>query len=165
MNKLLYFTCPTDQLEPVINNEIEYENYYFNSLGNSATFDSDLLIHLKKLITSKSINKIYFVLSTDNRIVLDALGNQKYSSITGLNQFYYHIKMHQENAKDLWQERYSQLLVFSYHLNSKITELKQGLQDLLSVELDINGKIYDIRKKDFIRIHSELFCLKYANFN
>jgi len=111
MDKLLYFTCPTDRLEPIINDAFEQENYFFSSLGNSTVFDDDLLEHLKEMITTKKIKEISFVLSKDNRIVRDALGSQDYSEINGLNNFYCQIKMHTENAKAFWQSRCSQFLI------------------------------------------------------
>lgn len=165
MNKLLYFTCPTDRLELVINSKFKQENYYFTSLGNSTLFDDDLLKQLKKIILSKEINKISFVLSNDNQILADALGSQNYSTISGLNSFYCQIKIYKENAKALWQERYKQLLVLSYHLNNKINELKSGLNNMFTNELLINGKIYNRQKNVFCNIHSELLCLGYDNFN
>jgi len=165
MNKLLYFTCPTDRLEPVINNTFKQENYYYTSLGNSTPFDDDLLKQLKKIIVTKEINKISFVLSNDNKILADALGSQNYSTIKGLNNFYYQIKMYKENAKALWRGRYNQLLILSYHLNNKINELKCGLNDVLTEELLINGEIYNRQKNVFCNIHSELLCLGYESFN
>ena len=47
MLKHLYFICPTDFLEGVIENVFKQINYYYTSLGNSITFDKDSVKQLK----------------------------------------------------------------------------------------------------------------------
>lgn len=55
MQKHLYFICPTDHLETVINNTFKQENYYCNSLGNSIKFDSEMVGQINVLIETKNI--------------------------------------------------------------------------------------------------------------
>jgi len=88
MKQCLYFICPTDYLETIIERTFDQENYFYSSLGNSVIFTKDELSEIKKLICSKGIREISFVLADDNPIVLDALANQNFSDIRGLKKFY-----------------------------------------------------------------------------
>ncbi len=67
MQKHLYFICPTDYLETVIEASFLEENYFLTSLGNSLRLDSETLGEINGFIESKNINEITFVLSEDNR--------------------------------------------------------------------------------------------------
>ncbi|MFT4761961.1 MAG: hypothetical protein ACI9XO_001046 [Paraglaciecola sp.] len=165
MKKCLYFICPTDFLETVINGAFNQENYYLSSLGNSITFDNQILKETKKLIREKNIDELIFVLSNENRIVLDALRNQHFSMIRGLNKFYKQVVWQQEQIERSWQTRNPQLLTFSYHLNNKIRELKHGLKDLTKDQIKISGKIYNNRKHVFSKIYPDSICMDDSNLN
>lgn len=43
MHKCLYLVCPTDCLEPIINNTFKQEHYFYTSLGNAFVADSETL--------------------------------------------------------------------------------------------------------------------------
>ena len=161
----LYFICPTDFLESVINKSFQDEKYYYSTLGNSINFDNKVLKNTKKLIETKNIRAIYFVLSSDNRIVFDALGNQDYSRIKGLNVFYDQVIKQKETVELSWQAWNSDFLILSYYLNHKISELKQGMGDRMNDQLIIKGKIYNKEEKAFIDIYPDLMCLEYASLN
>ena len=165
MKKLLYFICPTDGLEPIINNRFKQENYYYSSLGNSIAFDGNVVEQLKKLISTRNIGAIAFVLSSDNRIVLDALGKQNFSDVTGLNNFYTQITRQKEYSEISWQTWNRQFSVLSYHLNQKIKELKGALNEATTNQLEISGKIYNRREHKFNEIHSDLICMEYLSLN
>ena len=124
MKRSLYFICPTDYMEPIINGAFKKESYFYNSLGNSVSFNKQVLCETRKLIREKNINELSFVLSSDNRIVLDVLRNQHFSYITGLNNFYNQVVEQREQIEISWQTKSPRFLVFSYHLNKKIKELK-----------------------------------------
>lgn len=156
MPKRLFFICPTDCLEPVINRVFKDENYFCTSLGNSIAFDKDVIEKLEELIFSKDIREISFVLSSDNRIVLDALGNQDFSEVKGLNNFYNQIKR---------VGKYSEVPTLSYHLNRKIKELKLGLDGLFFDQLIISGKIYNRQENIFNDIYSDLISVEYFSLN
>ncbi|MEW7278582.1 hypothetical protein ABW636_08300 [Aquimarina sp. 2201CG1-2-11] len=166
MKKILYFICPTDYLEPIINNTFKQENYYYSSLGNSTSFDNNLLEQTKNIIKTKKINEISFVLSNDNRIVLDALEDQCYAEILCLKSLHDQILEQKKHSKISWQTWNDQYLILSAFLNSKIKELKLGLADLLSVDqIKINGSVYNRQKHVFKDIYSDLIIMGYPGFN
>ncbi len=166
MRKQLYFTCPTDCLEPIINDTFKQENFYCTSLGNSLSFNVQVVSQIKKLIITNEIKEISFVLSIDNRIVLDALRKQDFSEVQGLSDFYGKMTKNKKHSEASWQK--SDLhMVLSYHLNSKIKELKHGLDanDLSVDQLKITGKIYNRKANTFDHIYSDLICLEYLSLN
>ena len=73
MNETLFLVCPSDCLEARINKQYTTVNYFYTSLGNSFNIDQGALKNIQELITNHSIKNIYFVLSSDNRFILDAL--------------------------------------------------------------------------------------------
>lgn len=165
MQKHFYFICPTDHIEPVINDTFKQENYYFTSLGNSIVFDSDVVEYLNELLQARNIRNISFVLSDNNRIVSDALEQKDYSRITGLNGFYDQIARQRDHSEEVWQTYNRQLLILSYHLNSKIKELRQELECLSIDPPEINGKIYNRHEKVFSTIYSDLICRDHISVN
>lgn len=156
MRKCLYFICPTDCLETIIEKSFHQENYFFSSLGNSVCFSNNELRLTRNLIQSKKIKEITFVLSDENHIVMDALGDQDYLNITGLNNFYDKVIMQNDRLALSWQTLNPQFLMLSYFLNNKIKELKNGLSDCIAEQLNITGKIYNKVKNSFDDIYTEL---------
>jgi len=136
-----------DCLETIINGKFRQENYYFSSLGNSVSFNKNVLKETRKLIREKNIREISFVLSSDNRIVMDAYGNQDFSNIRGLNKFYTKVIEQKEQVETLWQTWNPKSLMLSYYLNDKIKELRAGLHDMTDNQFKISGKIYDKQQK------------------
>jgi len=162
MKNTLYFICPTDGLETVINAAFPSQNYFYTSLGNSIVFDQEMLRQTKRLIHKREISNITFVLSAGNRIVLDALNGRDYLDVMGLDYFYFQINQQQEKTKLSWQTPTSSFLLFSYYLNDKIKELQAGLPE---ISLKISGKIYDQHQGIFKEIYPDLVCMDYVNFN
>ncbi|MFK8008026.1 MAG: hypothetical protein AB8H03_16835 [Saprospiraceae bacterium] len=156
MKSCLYFICPTDSLESVIENAFHQENYFYSSLGNSISFTNKDLNQIKKLICSKGIRKIVFVLSDDNQIVLDALGKQVFSDIRGLKKIYNQVLLQKEYLEMSWQIQNPQFLILSSFLNEKIEKLKDGLSDLMIGEITISGKVYSKERYKFKDIYSDL---------
>ncbi|MEO1257238.1 MAG: hypothetical protein AAFZ15_00515 [Bacteroidota bacterium] len=165
MQKHLYFVCPSDYLETVIDKTFRQENYYCTSLGNSMVFDLDTVEEIIKLLKSKNINEVSFVLSDDNSIVQDALEKQDFSGITVLNDFYDKIIAHQEHSEVSWQICNRKFLILSYHLNNKIKELKLGLKTIYFNGLKINGLIYKRQENIFQDIYSDLICREFFYLN
>ena len=161
----LNFICPTDCLEPIINDAFTQENYYYSSLGNSITFDSKVVYQLEKLIRKRNIKEISFVLSSDNRIVLDALGNQDFSDVRGLGNFYKKVILQKEQIGLTWKIWDRPSLLLSYHLNKKIRELKLELNDYAIDQLSISGKIYNRQEDLFTDIYPDVVCMDYASVN
>ena len=88
LNKMfnkLYFICPTDNIESIINSKLNDNNFYITSLANSITFNYDFIKELHSIIESKKISEITFVLSDDNKLINDALENKKFKNIRSLN--------------------------------------------------------------------------------
>ncbi|MBW1298228.1 hypothetical protein [Aquimarina litoralis] len=159
MKKHLYFLCPTDYLEPVINKTFDQENYYYNSLGNSITFDSEMVGQINRLVQTNDIKEITFALSDNNHIIRDAISNRDFIDIRGLEEFYSHILNQKLNSEILWQTDQDYFLVFSYHLNKKISELQLALNVLHNTPVKISGKIYSKDKNIFEDIYSDLVCV------
>ena len=88
MNKL-FLVCPTDFLESKIN-EVNYNsnNYFYTSLGNSLNTDLKTLLHIKEILNKHSIDEVHFVLSSSNKIILDALKGQSFSRIRNMDNYY-----------------------------------------------------------------------------
>lgn len=128
-------------------------------------FDAIMLGKIKELILTNNIREISFILANDNRIVLDALGNQNFSDISGLNNFYNHIIRKKEHSEVSWKTLDHQFLILSYHLNGKIKELKLGLNDSSFDQLKITGKIYNRQENHFNDIYPDLICLECFHLN
>lgn len=159
MKKHLYFLCPTDYLEPIINSTFREENYYYSSLGNSITFDSEMVGQINRLIRKYDIREITFALSDNNRIIKDAIKNRHFIHIKGLNDFYNQINKQKQHSDILWQTDYPYFSVFSYHLNKKINELQFALNTIYNIPIKITGKIYIKEEGVFKNIYSDLVCV------
>ncbi|MBQ4821850.1 hypothetical protein [Aquimarina sp. MMG016] len=160
MQKRLYFICPTDHLESVINKAFKQENYYCTSLGNSIRFTSEMVGQINALITTKEIKEITFVLSSNNHIITDALKNHDFMNIRGLANFYNEIHKQKLHSEVLWQTNHRQFLILSYYLNMKIKELHFELSNLSCIPVKINGKIYSREENVFKNIYSDLICIE-----
>ena len=121
MQKRFYLICPMDFIEHNINKTFRYENYFYTSLGNSFNHYSKTIEYIRGIIKKHKIKEIYFVLSTDNMIVLDALGSQKTSKIRKLHNFYNDIKSQKQLSNLLFKENDNQFTILSFYLNKKIT--------------------------------------------
>ena len=161
----LYFICPTDYLEPIINARFKHKNYYYSSLGNSVVFDKDTINQIEVLITKYTINEISFVLSINNAMILDALGGQGFSQTKGLHGFYDDVIRQKERSKVSWQNQNNQFTILSYYLNKKIKELQLELNTLFFSGIRINGKIYDSQGNVFKEICPDLICKEYFSLN
>lgn len=160
MHRTLFLLCPTDYLESTINREFNQENYFYSSLGNSFVMDSETLESIKALIKKHRIQEINFVLSSNNKIIVDALGEQFFSDVKGLKTFYDEVILQRERSEFLWQTNNHQFSILSYFLNNKIKELKLALSDLTNDSIKIRGKIYNNDKNIFRNIYSNLICIE-----
>ena len=160
MQKILFLLCPTDSLESTINDVSSSENYFYTSLGNSFNVDFETLKHLKELVEKHQICKIYFVLSNDNRIILDALGGQFFSGIRGLEKCYKEVKRQQKNAEIIEKRAASKFSVLSYYLNTKIKELQFQLCHVCKHDIHVSAKIYNTQENSFKNVHADLICLE-----
>jgi hypothetical protein len=157
MQKNLFLLCPTDCLEFTINKAFKHENYFYTSLANSFAPDIETLESIKDLILKRNINKIYFVLSNENQLIVDALEGRFFYNIKGLKVFYNEI-IKQKKYSDVWsQTSYSRFMLLSCYLNKKIKELEIGLNNFYPA-IQISGKIYNKHQNVFNTIYSSLIC-------
>lgn len=98
-------------------------------------------------------------------IVSDALRNQYFSDIRGLNTLYDEIKRQKKYSDGLWQEYNCRFIVLSHFLNKKIKDLRLELNSLDITNVEINGKIYSKNENEFHEIYSELICGEYFSLN
>ena len=165
MHKCFYIICPTDYLEYKINKKFKYQNYFYTSLGNSFINDNRKMNELKDFIKKHNIKAIYFVISMDNKIVLDALGSNEFSNISGLNNFYKEIRRQKKRSKISFKEDDFQFAMLSYYLNKKIKELELELSSLSDFSIKIGAKIYNKNLDVFTSIYSDLVCLEEYHLN
>ena len=160
MQKCFFLICPTDCLEHTINKTFKYENYFYTSLGNSFIYDTKTIEYIRQIIKKHKIEEIYFVLSMDNKIVLDVLGdNNEFSNIEALNNFYDEITVQKRHSGVSFQNGNRQFAVLSYYLNKKIKELEFQLTNLSKEPIKVSGKIYNRDQDTFTDIYSDLVCL------
>lgn len=165
MHRHLFFICPTDNLESVINVFFRQENFFCTSLGNSVTFKIAEMGQIKEMIIKHNIQEVSFVLSDDNCIISDAIERQVFSEVPMLKNFYRSVDNQKESYRSLLKAQNEQYLTTSYHLQNKIQELKEGLKSLLIDDININGKIYNRKEKNFTNIPFDLICLAHFNLN
>jgi len=165
-NKSLYFICPTDCLEPVINNgRFGNKNHFYTSLGNSVVFDKDIAALIKELLQKHHIKTIYFVLSNGNPIVNDALENQDFSKIRGLKDCYDKISKQKRRAEILTKVQNRRFKILSFYLNKKIKELKQGL-DMHNVDqIKITGIVFNSQQCVFDEIYPDSILTEFFSLN
>lgn len=165
MQAHLYFICPTDYLEPIINRSFKQRNYFYTSLGNSFVFDQMTMAYLRDFILKHSIEEISLVLSENNSIIDDALTKQGFSKMRNLDSLYNNIKGHKGLSEMFWPNNNCSYTILSYYLNKKIQELRVCLDDLDLSQIEINGKIYNQKANVFDNIYSELICRDYFSLN
>lgn len=165
MERHLYFICPTDHLEPVINNTYQRENYFLTSLGNSLTFDIEMTLWLSEFLRTKNIRNITFVLSEDNCVIRDRSGDNTLTDISAINALNEKLVQHRKDMKKAWKTYDQRLMTLSYHLNDKIRELQQKLHLLSVRHIRITGKIFRRDKTIFRNTYSGLICSEHACVN
>lgn len=161
----LYFICPTDSLEAIINNEFSTSNYYYASLGNSINLNNKTINSLEELIIKNGIVEINLILANDNCIIKDALGDQHYSNITGLNEFYYQLKYQKKFLDLFWKQVKKEDLMLSFYLNNKVKELEIMMKSFFINPIKINGKIYNKQERIFKDISFDSLVGDYFSLN
>ncbi len=152
MQKNLYFLCPSENLEAVIEKSFPQENYFLSSLGNSISFSDDFILDINSLIESKGIGKITFILSNNNRFILDAMKNQEFKYIKELKEYYKTIEKRKVLTIKSYKNKNFTSLITSHILKTKINELNSNLFDWIRNKISIEGKIYDPTKNMFFDV-------------
>ncbi|MDY7394278.1 hypothetical protein UMM65_03430 [Aureibaculum sp. 2210JD6-5] len=101
----------------------------------------------------------------ENKIVLNALGNEEFSNIGALSNFYSEIRRQKEHSKIAFQKGNRQFTILSYYLNKKIKGMELQLTSLSNWPIKIVNKIYENDKDVFTTIYSNLVCLKKHHLN
>lgn len=165
MNATLFFLCPTDCLESIVNKVYKGKNFICTSLGNTLTFDSKTLEYIKGLVYEQNIKNIYFVLSEQNKMVVDAMEGQTFSQVRGLQNFNQAIRFYKKQSNLFWNTTDLVFLTLSYYLNQKIMQLQLNLSTELYQSVNIKGKVYIKSKNTFVDIYPNLVCLTEYNLN
>lgn len=158
MKKCLYIICPTDHLEPIVRKWFKGQKYFYTSLGIANNLDSQTSKQIVNTIQKNNINQVSIILSENNRIILDAINNQKFSKIMGLKKSYKNIVEQNELIKMKWQTYNHHTIFLSYYLNKKIIDLQDKLSKYLNKPLKIEGKLYSKPYNSFRSIYSNLIC-------
>jgi len=160
----LYFICPTDNIESIINSKLNDNNFYITSLANSITLNYNFIRELYLIIESKKIREITFVLSDDNRLINDILENKDNKNIRSLDHLNLEIYSHKNFFKKELTISQIRLDIISYLLNQKKNELK-NITDSLGLKLDINAKVYNKEVNEFTKVKSKLINMEFFNLN
>ena len=142
MSNCLYFICPTDHLETVIEQSFNQAHYFYTSLGNSVVLNPETVGQINELVASKNIKQITFLLSRNNGIIQAALKNEKCVDIKGLCSFYHFINNHLGNLNFNQRIEDVELQLISNYLNKKVNEFSSMLNKSLMDDISINGSIY-----------------------
>ena len=160
----LYFICPTDNIESIINSKLNDNNFYITSLANSITFNYDFIKELYSIIEFKKISEITFVLSDDNKLINDALENNEFKNIRALDRLNLKISTHKKFFKkdsNISEIRHE---LISYLLNQKKNELK-NITDSSDLAFNINVMVYNKKVNAFSKVNSKLLNLELFNLN
>ena len=114
---------------------------------------------------TKEITEINFVLSDNNKLILDALKSQDFKNVRGLKRFYDVIIEKEKRTTAVWQTSDIQISIISYYLDLKKSELQSQLSNRLSDRIKISTKIYFRRKNVFNEIYPDIFSLNPFHLN
>jgi|TARA_B110000858_G_C17730047_1_gene439602 hypothetical protein len=165
MNETLFLVCPTDCLEARINKQYTTVNYFYTSLGNSFNIDHVSLKNIQELINNHSIRNIYFVLSSDNRFILDALEGHFFLKNSNLKTFYEEIQKQKIHSEKTWVTDHSEHLIISHFLNKKINQLQEEFANFITHPIHIKGLVYNKCKNSFLDVYSNLTIIKNHQLN
>ena len=115
--------------------------------------------NIKQIVKKHNIQKFCFVLSIDNKIVLDALWKVNFSKIGALSSFQNEIRKEKELSKKIFKSSNSQFAILSYFLNKKIKF------DLILVLLRIVTKIPPIKLFSLKCRYTRRFIYAFIRFN
>ena len=165
MCKHLYFVCPSDNLEDIINKIFPEENFFISSLGNSIYFSNDFTDEVNAFIESKAIEKITFVLSDNNKFINDSMKEKSFDNIKELNNFYTILSKQSEISNRKFKEYNLNKQIISFLLKLKVEEMNLKLCDWLSDKIYVDAKVYSEEKKIFTEIQSNLLNPKSIHLN
>lgn len=156
MTKRLFMICPTDNIESLIRQKFDGQKYFYTSLGNSFNIDKNELEELLNVVQKHDIEEITFIISENNKIIIDATQRQKFADIRGLKINYQKINEKRNLTKQMWSSHDQHVLFLSYYLKEKIHKFREHLCNHSMSSLRVNGKIYSQAYNSFRRIYPEL---------
>ena len=165
MRKHLYFICPTDYLEATINQVFGQENYFVTSLGNNLDFDTAHIEEINALIQSKDIGGVSIILADNNPIVLDALGDRRFATISSLDNLYHQISRQQQDLSKLWHSTDLSTTILSAYLADKVDKLNAQLRNRAGLKVAIDAKIFNPQTDVFSEIFATLIPCEYFMLN
>ena len=165
MNTSLFFLCPTDCLESIVNKKYKGKNYFYTSLGNTLTLDSTTLESIKRLVCRHNIRNIYLVLSEQNKMAVDAMEGQTFHKIRGLQNFNNSVNISKKQSKLFWKTSDPVFSTLSYYLNQKIRQLQLNFSCVLTQSVNLEGKIYIKSQNKFVDIYPDVVCLREYSLN
>ena len=165
MSAHLFFTCPTDYLESIINNSFPEHHYFYSSLGNSVVFDLETVADLNALIEAKNISSINFILASDNRVVNTALSEHHTMQLEGLIPFNRSIRQQYVQSFPTWKTASLPYLLICAHLKNKLNEIKIELYPWLSTKIKLNCMVYDVNNRSFKNVNAQSYLFEGLNMN
>lgn len=150
MHKQLFFICPTDYLELVINNNFNCENYFYSTLANSFLFNNDAIGYISSLLEYENIREITFVLSDENNLLFGSLAEDKVFNSNRLIKMKQDILLQNNKLKVLSRGLDANLFLATYFLIKKANSFKNDLNNCwFKDQIRINTKVYITKKKQF----------------
>lgn len=165
MEPQLYFICPTDHLEHIINDQLGGVNYFYFSLGNSLGFDVETLEQLSSFLNEKRIENISFVLSDSNQLVLDAIQRQGGVQFKGLENLYDGIRREKVLSSSLWKGKSLEIALVAQYLKSRVKDLESKFSETLNADLNITALLYDSKNKQFKSLYSDFIYTECIRMN
>ena len=154
MTKHLFFICPTDCLETVINNKIAQENYFHTILANTSSFKSETLGYIKDMLELKNIREITFVLSQENQFLKNLLATQDVFYEKRLYKLRNEILFDEKRFKLLFYNRYNLLFLINYYLIKKANAFDKALHNCwFKDQITINIKLYNNTINEFTDVN------------
>ena len=137
----LFFVCSTDHLETVLRNRVGPAAYFLSSLGNSLEFTADVTRWLVDLIYREDIARLTFVLSTNNKIIDDALTGGRFRGVDGMRPFYAGIRSVTRREGCSTGDR--NLAITQAILRQRVKALREALPPELSHRVNITHLLYN----------------------
>tara|TARA_Y100000385_G_scaffold83502_1_gene85598 strand:+ start:1324 stop:1821 length:498 start_codon:yes stop_codon:yes gene_type:complete len=156
MVKCLFIICPTDFIEHIIRQRFDGHKYFYTSLGNTFNIEKNNVNDLIKVVQKYAIEEITFILSEDNKIILDATQGQKFIGIRGFKNNYQKINEKRKMTHQMWLSHDHHTLFLSYFLIDKINKFREHLSNHAMPKLKVSAKIYSKAYDSFRAIYPEV---------
>jgi len=166
MTKCLYFLCPTDFLESTIDRLTISKNYFYSSLGNFPLTDLNQASELIHLIKGQQINRIYFVLSDNNRFFTIKSDVKRYSTNSSVISLLDSISKQRNKLSNIGQPFNDKHILLSYYLNKNVLQFSRLLANFQTLGVvEIGAKIYLCEENRFIDSMSEIVYTEVVSSN